>query len=92
MNTETIKERIERYKIKAEVFLENNIKAFIVDVEDTYYFCNIIFVGDKKIYIQHFKGKKKDEKERLFYVDIVKLVEYKDKEEVRNNGTIKRSD
>ena len=78
METESIKEKIERYKIKADLFLKSKIKTFIKDTLDNYYFCYIIFAGDECIYVQHFKGKKKYEKERIFYVDIVKFVEYKE--------------
>ena len=78
METESIKKEIERYKIKAELFLKDNIKAFIKDTSDNYYFCHIIFAGEDCIHVQHFKGKKKLEKERIFYVDIIKFVEYDD--------------
>lgn len=86
METETIRERIERYKIRAELFLKNNIKAFIKDVQDNYYFCNILKVnGGDSISIKHFKGKRKDIEKEIYFVDIVKFVEYKDLEEI-NNG------
>jgi len=75
-----IRETIERFKIKAEDFLKNNIKAFIIDVNDTYYFCDIILVGDEGVYIQNFKGVRKGEKERIFWADIVKFEGYKEKE------------
>ena len=78
-----IRETIERWKIKAEGFLKENIKAFIVDTNDTYYFCYIIFVGEGSVEIQHFKGDKKFEKERLYWPDIVKFEEYKDREEMK---------
>lgn len=77
-----IRNKIERFKIKAEDFLKENIKAFIVDVNDTYYFCDIIFVGDISVHIQNFKGLKKFEKERIYWADVVKFEEYKEREEV----------
>jgi len=80
-----LREKIERWKIKAEDFLKENVKAFIVDINDTYYFCNIIFVGDICIHIQHFKGNKKFEKERIYWADIVKFEEYKEKEGGKND-------
>lgn len=78
-----IRKTIERFKIKAEDFLNNNIRAFIIDVHDTYYFCDIILVGDEGIYIQNFKGFREGEKQRIFWADIVKFEEYKDKEELK---------
>ena len=72
-----IKDMEERFKAKAEIFLRNNIKAFIVDVFDNYYFCEILFVDDDSIHVQHFTGKKQSEKERIFYPDIIRFEEYK---------------
>lgn len=79
-----IRNTIERWKVKAEDFLDNNIRAFIVDTNDTYHFCYIIFVGDISVHVQHFKGNKKAEKEKLFWADIVKFEEYKAQEELKN--------
>ena len=53
-----IKEQLERLKEKAEYFLENNIKAFIKDKYDNYYFCDILIVGETHLYIQNFAGKR----------------------------------
>ena len=75
-----MKERIERIKAKAEIFLKDNIKTFIVDTSDNYYFCYILLVGDNSIHVQHFTGKKMYEKVRIFYPDILKLEEYKENE------------
>ena len=80
---------IERFKIKAEDFLRNNIKAFIVDVNDTYYFCDILLVGDEGVYIQNFKGIKEGIKKKIFWADIVKFEEYKDKTELEDKNQAK---
>ena len=76
-----IRNKIERWKVKAEDFLKNNIKAFIVDVNDTYYFCEIIFVGDVSVHVYNFKGKRAGEKDRIYWADVLKFEEYKEKEE-----------
>lgn len=78
---ETAKEKIERFRGKAEVFLKNNTKAFIVDINNDYYFCDILIVGDDYLYIQHFTGKKKGEKERILWYDIIKFDEYEERVE-----------
>lgn len=80
MVMETVKDKIERLKGKAEIFLKNNTKAFIVDTIDNYYFCDIILVGEDYLYVQHFTGKKKGEKERIVWFDIIKFEEYQEKE------------
>ena len=76
-----IKEKVERLRAKAEIFLADNLKAFIIDTSDNYYFCEIIFVGENCIHVQHFTGKKKFEKDRIFYPDIIKFEEYEKREE-----------
>ena len=75
-----IRTKIERLRIKAEEFLEENIKVFIVDSNDTYYFCDILFVGLNYLLVQNFKGVRKLEKERIWWADVVKLEPYKEKE------------
>ena len=73
---------IERIKDKAEVFSTNNIKAFIRDFSDNYYFCNLLFVGDIYLMIYDFKRR---EKVKLYWQDIVEFQEYKEKEESDGN-------
>ena len=70
---------VERIKIKAEGFSKNNIKAFIEDIKNNYYFCNIISIDDISVYIENFSGIREGEKERLFFVDIIKFEEYKER-------------
>jgi len=76
---ETVKDKIERLKGKAEIFLKNNTKAFIVDIDDNYYFCDILLVGEDYLYVKHFTGKKKGEKERIVWFDIIKFEEYQER-------------
>lgn len=73
-------EKIERFKLKSENFLKNNIKVFIIDINDQYYFSDILFVGDSYIIVRDFKGSRKYEKSRLLWVDIVRIEPYKNKE------------
>lgn len=70
---------VERNKIKAEGFSKNNIKAFIEDIKNNYYFCNIISIDDISVFIENFSGIREGEKERLFFVDIIKFEEYKER-------------
>jgi len=76
-----IRTTIERFKIKAEELLSENIKVFIIDSKNEYYFCDILFVGENYLVVQNFKGIKKGEKERIFWADVVKLEPYKKREE-----------
>lgn len=78
MDTETFKEKIERMKLKSELFLKNNIKAFIKDIYNNYHFCEIKFIGEDWVIIEHFKGKREGEKLRIFWPDIIEISEYKE--------------
>ena len=75
---ENIKEKVERMKAKAELFLEKDIKVFIIDTLNNYYFCDILLVGEDYLFVQHFTGKKKFEKERILWFDIIKFEEYRE--------------
>lgn len=70
------KELVERFKEKADIFLDEDIRAFIVTVNGDWHYCDVILVTDKYIYVKHFSGKKAGQKERIFFVDILKFEEY----------------
>jgi len=76
---ETIKDKIERYKVLAETYLKQDIRIFIKDYNDTYYFADILFVGEDKIEFQCFAPiDKKDLKVTLFWAEISDFDKYKD--------------
>jgi len=78
MGTNTVTEKIERFKLKAELFLKEDIKAFVKDVYDNYHFCDILLVGEDWLMVKHFKGKKEGEKVRILWADILVLDEYRE--------------
>lgn len=69
-------EKVERLKLKAEQFLSKNQKAFVKDIDGTYYFCIIINVGETYLYIEDFIGKRAGERNRINWYDIIELKEY----------------
>ena len=75
MESETVKEKVERFKAKAELFLKKDMKVFITDIYQNYFFCDILSVGEDYILVQGFKGKRKLEKDRILRLDVVKLDE-----------------
>jgi len=79
MTTETITEKIERLKLKANIFLKDNIKTFIKDVYNTFYFCNIIKIEEDALFVQDFKGKNEGITSKIFWVDIEDIQEYREK-------------
>ena len=83
METETMIKRVERLKVKADLILKENKKAFVKDIYGNYYFCYIIFNGETKLYIENFKGKRLESgkvKQELYWVDVVDVNEYKEQE------------
>ena len=83
---EGLKDKVDRMKAKAELFIKEDIRAFIVDTDDTYYFCDILLVGENHITIQDFTGKRKGEKNRLLWLDIKDIEEYKEEDEDDGQG------
>ena len=78
MIQETLKERIERWKLLCETFVATNRRAFIKDYKDTWYSCDIIFVGESTLEIECFEPEDmKGERYSLFWAEIVSIVEYK---------------
>lgn len=75
-----IRNKIERMKIKAEELQSENVQAFIVDSNNTFYFCDIIIVGENKITFEPFKGNGQGETIRRFWADILDVREYVDRE------------
>jgi len=76
-----MKDKVERIKAKAELFLVEKIKAFVVDVGDNYYFCDIKYVGQNSMNIVGFAGHRKNQEDKIFFVDILRFEEYEELEE-----------
>lgn len=81
MEKENLREKIERYKAKAKIFLAEDIKTFIEDVNGSYYFCKILKVNDNYFVVKSFVGKRLNELDRIFFVDIIRFEEYEELEE-----------
>jgi hypothetical protein len=75
-----IRDKIERFKIKAEGFLKEDIKAFIIDINQTWYSCNIISMNNLSCLICNFEGDDIGITQKIYFSDIIRLEEYKKKE------------
>jgi len=86
MEKENIKEQIERWKILGELFLKENKRVFIKDILNNYYFADLIFVGENSFEIQCFAPEDRAGKKiRLYWAEIIRFDEYKEKEELKND-------
>ncbi len=81
MDKENIKDKIERLKLKAEFLCKENIKVFVKDIYNTYYFCNIVFVGEQRLVVVPFVGRKENESISLLWMDIENIKEYTEEKE-----------
>lgn len=72
-----IDNKIERWRLKAELFLENDIKCFIKSLDGGYYSGDILLVGDNWISVYDIVKKKNF---RIFWLDVILFEEYKKKE------------
>lgn len=77
MDMEKIKENIERFKLRAELFLKNNTKAFIIDSRDNWHFCYIISIDEDKTEVSEFSGKLTGQKSIINWIDIIKFEEFR---------------
>lgn len=75
---DTVKEKVERWKATAELFLSNDIPVFIKDTSDNFYFGYIILVGENTLKIKCFSPEdRKGLSYTLYWTLISKFEEYK---------------
>ena len=78
MVMETIAEKIERYKLRAKLFLKENTKSYIVDARDDWHFCYILDVGEDKIKVKEFTGKLEGQESFINWCDVIKFEEFRE--------------
>lgn len=71
-------ERIDRLKEKAEYFLENNVKAFIKDSANNFYFCDLLVVGETHLLVENFSGQREGKKSQILWLDVEVFSEYRE--------------
>lgn len=74
-----IKEKIQRMKIKAEEILAEDKRTFIIDSNNSYYFCDLLIVGENKLLFKPFKGNGEGKNISMYWADIIKIEEYQEK-------------
>lgn len=75
---ETVKDKVERYRLKAEIFLDENIPAFIITINGDWNFCSIQKVNKHSIEVSHFAGKREGQTQRIIFIDIIQFDEYQE--------------
>jgi len=70
---ETITDKMERLRLKAELFLSEDTPVFIKTYSNDWFWGDIIIVGEKKITIDNIRGKRKGIRDSLLFLDIDEL-------------------
>ena len=74
-----LRNKVEQFKAIAEELLKNDIRAFIKDIYNNYYFADILFVGEDGLRIQCFgPEQRKGLKETLLWSTISFIFKYKE--------------
>ena len=73
------KKDIREMATRAKLFLDNNLRAFIIDNQDNYYFCYIKEANDALLRVHSFAGKRAGQNDDLLLLDIKEIKLYKEK-------------
>jgi len=79
METETLKEKIERWIILAEQLDEEDKSIYIKDISGNYFMGSIVLIGEEKITLDCFAPTQRaGTREYIRWVEVSKCVEYKE--------------
>lgn len=82
MGMDNIKEKIERWKLLADLFINNNTNAFIKEINGDFHFCLIILNGEDCVEVENFAPEQRaGKRERIYWLNIEEFDEYKKREE-----------
>ena len=81
--TDTINEKIARWKQAADIFLKQNLSVYVKEISNEFYFGHILFVGEESITLQCFGPSFKNGKKfTLYWPLIVDFDKYQEREVV----------
>ena len=79
---DNVKDKVERWKLLADVFMKNDSKVFIKQINGDLHFCNIFVIEDDSILVDNFAPiQRKGKREKIWWFEIEEFEEYKKKEE-----------
>ena len=77
---EKVKDKVERWKLLADVFIENNSKVFIKKINGDLHFCIIVLNGDDSVLVDNFGPEQREGKrEKIWWFEVEEFEEYKEK-------------
>jgi len=82
-----VKDKIERWKLLADVFIKNNSKVFIKNINGDLHFCILVLSGEDSILIDNFAPiQRKGKREKIWWFEIEEFEEYREKSSNGNKG------
>lgn len=73
-----IKEKIERWKVLAELWFNQGKKVFIKDISDNWYFADILIVGEDTILVDCFSPKDRIGHQQIYWANVLSFKEYRE--------------
>lgn len=81
MDRDKILERIEKWKLLSEIFLNENLSVFIKEENGDVHFCNIISYNNEYVTIKNFGPEQRYGKtEKLYWLLIREFDKYEEKD------------
>ena len=73
-------DKIERWKLLAKLFIQQNKKVFIREINGDLHFCKIISNGDDSILIENFGPEQRAGKsENIYWLNVIEFDEYEER-------------
>lgn len=87
MDKAGILQRIEQWKLLAEIFTKNNSKIYIKTLAGDLHFCIIVLSGEDSITVDNFGPEQRaGKRDRIYWLEISDFDEYKNKGENEDEG------
>jgi len=78
----TVKEKIERWRILADIFVNKDKKVFIKEINGDLHFCKIVLTSHDSLIIYNFgPGQREGLEEEIYWVQISDFDEYREMRE-----------
>lgn len=82
MEKDKIKEKVERWKLLADVFIKNNSKVFIKKINGDLHFCLIVLNGEDSITVDNFAPKQRaGQRDKIWWFEIEEFEESNEERE-----------
>jgi len=79
MDKDNIKEKVLRYQLLAEQYLNDNSNVFIKEINGDLHFCKIVLVGETKICIDNYApSQRAGTRDYIDWLNIEKIEEVKE--------------